>query len=116
MPMASECVETFPAELKQFVALWLRHAGLRPGTAIAQLVAADQAVVAIAIGVMPLKVNPAHHALPRIRWATSCSGAGLRRPSSSISMSGWSMGLMRLRSAMNARRRSKAAEGLLAME
>ena len=50
MPMASECVETFPAELKQFVALWLRHAGLRPGTAIAQLVAADQAVVAIAIG------------------------------------------------------------------
>ena len=50
MPMASECVETFPAELKQFVASWLRHAGLRPGTAIAQLVAADQAVVAIAIG------------------------------------------------------------------
>ncbi len=50
MPMASECVETFPAELKQLVASWLRHAGLRPGTAIAQLFATDQAVVAIAIG------------------------------------------------------------------
>ena len=27
---------------------------------------------------MPLKVNPAHHALPRILRATSCAGAGLR--------------------------------------
>jgi hypothetical protein len=32
------------------------------------------------------------------------------------SINGRSMGRMRLRSAINARRRSKAAEGLLAME
>jgi hypothetical protein len=39
-----------------------------------------------------------------------------QRPSSSGSISDWSMGLMRIRSAMNARRRRKAAEGLVAME
>jgi hypothetical protein len=33
-----------------------------------------------------------------------------------LTLGGWSMGLMRIRSAMNARRRRKAAEGLLAME
>ena len=33
--------------------------------------------------------HPAHHALPRIRPDTSCAGAGLRRPSSSISITRW---------------------------
>ena len=41
-----------------------------------------------------------------IRRAMSCAGAGLQRPRSSISISGWSMGLMRIRWAMVSRRRS----------
>jgi hypothetical protein len=41
----------------------------------------------------------------------SCAGAGLHRPSDSTSISSWSMGLMRLRLVMEARRRRKVAEG-----
>jgi hypothetical protein len=68
--------------------------------------AADQAVVASAIGGDAVEgEHSANHALPRILRATSCAGAGLRRPSSSSSISGWKMWLMRIRSAMNARRR-----------
>ena len=64
---------------------------------VAQLVAADQAVGAVPVGGDAVAgEHPAHHALPRIRRATSCAGAGLRRPSSSRSMSGWSMWLMRI--------------------
>ena len=44
--------------------------------------------------------HAAHHPFPRIRRAMSCAGAGLWRPSSSSSISGWSMGLMRIRLAM----------------
>jgi len=54
---------------------------------------------------------------PRIRVATSCEEAGLRRPKSSISISGWSMWLMRIRLAMNSHRRWKVWEvfGILAL-
>ena len=72
MPMASECVETFPAELKQLFASWLRHAGLRPGTAIAQLFATDQAVVAIAIGGDAVEGEPG----PPCACAWRCTAAG----------------------------------------
>ena len=52
--------------------------------------AADQAVVASALGGDAVEgEHSANHALPRILRATSCAGAGLRRPSSSSSISGW---------------------------
>ena len=101
----AEGIETLPAQLLQRVAL-----------GVAQLVAADQAVGAVAVGGDAVAgEHLAHHPLPRIRRATSCAGAGVLLPSSSRSMSGWSMGLMRIRLAIYARRRRKTAEGLLAM-
>ena len=71
----AEGIEALAAELQQRVAL-----------AIAQLYccaeafgyAANQAVVAIAVGGAAVgSEHAAHHALPRIRWATSCAWAGL---------------------------------------
>ena len=56
----AEGIETLAAQLLQRVAL-----------GVAQLVAADQAVGAVA------GEHLAHHPLPRIRRATSCAGAGL---------------------------------------
>jgi hypothetical protein len=103
--LLAEGVEARAVELQQRVAL-----------AIAQLVAADPAVVAIAIGGDAVEGEPGPPCASQDQRATSCAGAGLRRPSSSGSISGWSMGLMCIRSAMNARRRRKAAEGLVAME
>ena len=58
--------------------------------------------------------HAAHHPFPRIRREMSLAGAGLRRPRSSnhcaeafgYRISGWSLGLMRIRSAMVCRRRS----------
>lgn len=104
--LLAEGIEALAVELLQRVAL-----------AIAQLVAADPVVVAIAIGGDAVEGEPG----PTMRFPGSggsrCArGAGLRRPSSSLSIRVWSMGLMRIRSAMNARRRRKAAEGLVAME
>ncbi|MEA5442101.1 hypothetical protein [Cyanobium gracile] len=93
--LLAEGIEALAAELQQRVAL-----------AIAQLAAADQGVGAVAIaGDAVAGEHLAHHSLPWIRRATSCAGAGLRRPRSSRSISGWSMGLMHIRSSMNSRRR-----------
>jgi hypothetical protein len=62
----AEGVEALAAQLLQRVAL-----------GVAQLVAADQAVGAVALGGDAVAGQHfAHHALPRIRWATSCAGAG----------------------------------------
>ncbi|MEA5442136.1 hypothetical protein [Cyanobium gracile] len=64
--LLAEGIKALAAVLQQPVAL-----------VIAQLVAADQAVVAIALGGDAVAgEHPAHHALPRIRRATSCAGAG----------------------------------------
>jgi hypothetical protein len=89
-PLLAEGIEALAAQLLQRVAL-----------GVAQFVATDQAVGAVAIGGDAVAgEHLAHHELPRIRRATSCAGAGLRRPSNSMSINGWSMGLMRMRSAM----------------
>jgi hypothetical protein len=88
--LLAEGIEALAAELLQRVAL-----------GVAQLVAADQAVGAVAVGGDAVAGGHfAHHPLPRIRRATSCAGAGLLLPSSSMSMRGWSMGLMRICLAM----------------
>ena len=88
--LLAEGIEALAAELQPLVAL-----------AVAQLVASHQRVAALlTAGDAVAGEHLAHHALPRIRRATSCAGAGLRRPSSSMSISGWSMGLMRMRWAM----------------
>ncbi|WP_043325591.1 hypothetical protein [Cyanobium gracile] len=88
--LRAEGIEALAAQLLQRVAL-----------GVAQLAAADQAVGAVAVGGDAVAgEHLAHHGLPRIRRAASCAGAGLRRLSSLRSMSGWSMGLMRMRSAM----------------
>jgi hypothetical protein len=77
--LLAENIEALAAKLLQCVAL-----------GIAQLFAADQAVVAVAVGGGSIAGEHLdHHPLPRIRRATSCAGAGLRRPSSSMSISGW---------------------------
>jgi hypothetical protein len=61
----------------------------------------DQGVEPIAVaGDAVAGAHAAHHPFPRIRRAMSCAGAGLRRSSSSMSISGWLMGLMRIRSAI----------------
>ncbi len=88
--LLAEGIEALAAQLLQRVAL-----------GVAQLVAADQAVGAVAVGGDAVAgEHLAHHALPRIRRAASCAGAGLWRPRSSMSISGWSMRLMRMRLAM----------------
>jgi hypothetical protein len=93
--LLAEGVEALAAQLLQLVAL-----------GVAEFVASDQAVGAVAIGGDAVAgEHLAHHALPRIRRATSCAGAGLRRPSSSRSINGWSMGLMRICLAVYSRRR-----------
>jgi hypothetical protein len=76
--LLAEGVEALAAELQQRVAL-----------GVAQLIAADQAVGAVAVGGDAIAgEHLAHHALPRIRRATSCAGAGLWRPSSSRNING----------------------------
>lgn len=93
--LLAEGIEALAAEIQQLIAL-----------GVAQLVAAHQGVGApLAAGDAVAREHLAHHALPRIRRATSCAGAGLRRLSSSISISGWTTWLMRMRSAMVCRRR-----------
>jgi hypothetical protein len=63
----AEGIEALAAQLLQFVAL-----------GVAQLVAADQALGAVAVGRDAIAgEHLAHHRLPRIRRATSCAGAGL---------------------------------------
>jgi hypothetical protein len=75
----AEGVEALAAQLLQLVAL-----------GVAQLVAADQAVGAVAVGGDAVAgEHLAPHPLPRIRRATSCAGAGLLLPSSSMSTRGW---------------------------
>jgi hypothetical protein len=92
--LLAEGTEAQAAELLQLVAL-----------SVAPFVAADQAGGAVAVGGDAVAgEHLAHHALHRIRRATSCAGAGLQRPSSSMSISGWSMGLLRMRLAMECRR------------
>jgi hypothetical protein len=77
--LLAEGIEALAAELQQLVAL-----------GVAQLVAAHQGVGALLTASDAVAGEHfAHHALPRIRRATSCAGAGLRRPSSSISIRGW---------------------------
>ncbi|MEA5474873.1 hypothetical protein VB716_11645, partial [Synechococcus sp. CCY9201] len=86
--MLAEPVQPLAAPLQQRVAL-----------AVAQLLRAHQAGELIAMaGDAVAGEHAAHHPFPRIRRAMSCAGAGLRRPSSSSSISGWSMGLKRIRS------------------
>lgn len=69
--LRAEGVEALAAQLLELVAL-----------GVAQFVAADQAVGAVAVGAVAVGGDAiagehlAHHALPRIRWATSCAGAG----------------------------------------
>ncbi len=79
--LRAEGVEALAAQLLELVAL-----------GVAQFVAADQAVGAVAVGAVAVGAvavgavavggdaiageHLAHHALPRIRWATSCAGAG----------------------------------------
>jgi len=93
--LLADGIEALAAQLLQRVAL-----------GVAQLVATDQAVGAVAVGGDAVAgEHLAHHALPRIRRATSCAGAGLLLPSSSMSMRGWSMGLMRMRLEIYCRRR-----------
>jgi hypothetical protein len=101
--LLAEGIEALAAQLLQRVALGVAQLyccaeafGYAAHQGIGASLAADDAVAG---------EHLAHHPLPRIRRATSCAGAGLRRPSSSISISGWSMGLMRMRSAMVLRRR-----------
>ena len=69
--LLAEDIEALAAELLQLAAL-----------GVAQFVSADQAVGAVA------GEHLAHHALPRIRRAMSCAGAGLFLPSSSMSING----------------------------
>jgi acyl-CoA reductase-like NAD-dependent aldehyde dehydrogenase len=77
--LLAERIEALAAELQQLVAL-----------GVAQLLAAHKGVGALlAAGDAVAGEHLAHHALPRIRRATSCAGAGLRRPSSSMSIRGW---------------------------
>ena len=98
--MLAEGTEAMVAELQQRVAL-----------AIAQVVAAHQGVGALHAAGDAVEGEPGP--------PCACQdpvGDVLRRASSSMSISGWSMGLMRMRSAMNAGRLRKAAEGLEAMQ
>ena len=76
--LLAEGIEALAAELQQLVAL-----------GVAQLVAAHQGIGApLAAGDAVAGEHLAHHAHPIIRRATSCAGAGLRRPSSSSSING----------------------------
>jgi len=78
-PLLAEPVQPLTAQLQQRVAL-----------AVAQLLCADQGVEPIAVaGDAVASEHATHHPLSRIRRAMSCAGAGLRRPSSSMSISGW---------------------------
>jgi hypothetical protein len=77
--LLSEGIKALAAQLQQLLAL-----------AVAQLLAAHQAVGALVVaGDAVAGEHLAHHPLCRIRRATSCAGAGLRRPSSSMSIRGW---------------------------
>ncbi len=88
--LLAEGIEALAAELQQLVAL-----------AVAQFLLAHQGVGALLAAADAVAgEHLAHRAAPRIRRATSCAGAGLRRPSSSMSISGWTTWLMRMRSAM----------------
>ena len=64
--LLAEGIEALAAQLLQRVAL-----------GVAQFVAADQAVGAVAVGGDAVAAEHlAHHRLPRIRRAMSCAGAG----------------------------------------
>jgi hypothetical protein len=77
-PLAAKGVQPLAAELQQLIAL-----------RVAQLLPADQPVAALLhLRDAVAREHPAHHPLPRIRRAMSSAGAGLRRPSSSMSISG----------------------------
>jgi hypothetical protein len=78
VPLAED-VEALATQLLQLVAL-----------GVDQLLPAHQCVGALlAAGDAVAGGHLSHHPLPRIRRATSCAGAGLWRPSSSISINGW---------------------------
>jgi len=91
----AEGTEALAAELQQRVAL-----------AIAQVVAAHQGVGALHAAGDAVEGEPG----PPCAFQDPV-GDVLRRASSSMSISGWSMGLMRMRLAMVSSRRRKAAEG-----
>ena len=74
----AEGIEALAAELQQRVAL-----------AIAQLAAADQAVVDIAIGGDAVEGEPGPPCASQDPVSDVLRGAGLRRASSSMSISGW---------------------------
>jgi hypothetical protein len=123
--LLAKAVEALAAQLLQLVAL-----------GVAQFVAADQAVGAVAVGGDAIAgENLAHHPFHAfgvvvdlghvfaqdppghvLRWGGAGCCLANQWPSSSISMRGWSMGLMRMRLEIYCRRRRKAAEGLEAME
>jgi hypothetical protein len=74
----SEGIEALAAQLQQFVAF-----------GVAQVLAAHQVVGALVVaGDAVAGEHLAHHPR-RFRRATSCAGAGLRRPRSSMSIRGW---------------------------
>lgn len=75
LDLQRQVIQPLAAQLQQRVAL-----------AVAQLLRADQAVVPVALaGDAVAGEHADHHPFPRIRRAMSCAGAGLRRPSSSMS-------------------------------
>jgi hypothetical protein len=80
---------------KHFLAALLAEGIEALAAQLLQRVAADQAVGAVALGGDAVAGEQlAHHALPRIRRATSCAGAGLLLPSSSGTIrSSWSFRL-----------------------
>ena len=70
--LLAEGIEALAAELQPLVAL-----------GVAQLLAAHQGVGALLAAGDAVEGEPCPPCAPRIRRATSCAGAGLRRPSSS---------------------------------
>ena len=103
--LLAEGIEALAAQLLQRVAL-----------GVAQRVAADQAVGAVAVGGDAVEGEPCPPSAAQdapghvLRWG------GAAPPQQLHEHEGGAMGLMRMRSAMYARRRRKAAEGLEAME
>ena len=95
-----EGIEALAAQLLQRVVL-----------GVAQLVAADQAGGAVAIGGDAVEGEPCPPSAAQdspgrvLRWGGAGCCLANQRPSSSRSMRGWPMGLMRMRSAMYSRRR-----------
>ena len=70
-----------------------------------QVVAENEAVSVVVVGGDAVAgEHLAHQWLPKNCRNTPCTGAGLRRPNSYMGINGWSIWLMRIRSAMHCRK------------